>query len=135
MQQMNTDITAQLGALELNTTAAILADGILEAGPSPHMPRTLNPIRCSHIDDGALEATGVFAGNPTGPRWTGPCCGRIEARDGSALEQSAGPSPSVPHTLIGPGCHHVEDAALEESAGLQMGSQTQRRTPTTYCYA
>jgi hypothetical protein len=143
MNHLQTNLTANLGALELNTAAAVLADGALEAaaftdpGPRPTPAMPISPlcrridaqgIDAQGIDDGALEASSLSLGAPTKQAWTGPCCGRI---DDAALEASR----VSPHTTLPPRCHFIDDGVLEEAAGLQMGPQTFRRLPTTMCVA
>ena len=61
MQQINTNVGAQLGALELNA-ALVLGDGALESAAAVSLgPTQINAPFCHHIEDGAVEETAFQA--------------------------------------------------------------------------
>jgi hypothetical protein len=68
---MAAGIGSQIGALELGDHLASHGDGVLESA-------------------GANE----LAGPPTGPRWTGACCGRVDdgALESAGITANGGPT-------------------------------------------
>ena len=152
----STDITSQIGALELGGDPDSHSDGVLEAagasmdpGPRPTAPRICGiPTLGCHIDDRALEfaAADMALGGPTSAPYgcfptRAPLCIGDGALEAAGASFSPHPSMQCGGITAPPICRYIDDSALE-AAGAYLNpppQPTQARTgcglpPTLVCH-